>query len=133
MAANRSSTAGPEFRSDHSCETMAKYTTKLNERRDVAEGTMAFFLEKPAGLQFKAGQYMNFTLIDPPETDAEGNTRSFSIASAPFEADLAVATRMRDTAFKRVLRTLSLKSESGSLDHLARLRSTPTPLDPPYS
>jgi len=91
--------------------TMTKYTTRLNERRDVAEGTMAFFLEKPPGFQFKAGQYMNFTLIDPPETDAEGNTRSFSIASAPFEADLAVATRMRDTAFKRVFRTLSLKSE----------------------
>ena len=90
---------------------MAKYTTKLNERRDVAVGTMAFHLEKPPGFQFKAGQYMNVTLIDPPETDAEGNTRSFSIASAPFEADLAVATRMRNTAFKRVLRTLSLKSE----------------------
>src|SRR5215813_14574706 len=90
---------------------MAKYTTKLNERRDVAEGTMAFHLQKPPGFQFKAGQYMNVTLIDPPETDAEGNTRSFSIASAPFEADLVVTTRMRDTAFKRVLRTLSLKSE----------------------
>src|SRR5262249_38813508 len=73
--------------------------------------TMAFHLEKPPGFQFKAGQYMNVTLVDPPETDAEGNTRSFSIASAPFEADLVVATRMRDTAFKRVLRTLNLKSE----------------------
>jgi len=90
---------------------MAKYTTKLNERRDAAEGTMAFHLEKPPGFQFKAGQYMNVTLIDPPETDAEGNTRSFSIASAPFETDLVVTTRMRDTAFKRVLRTITLKSE----------------------
>ena len=90
---------------------MTKYTTRLNERRDVAEGTTAFHFEKPPGFQFKAGQYMNVTLIDPPETDAEGNTRSFSIASAPFEGDLAVATRMRDTAFKRVVRTLSLKSE----------------------
>jgi ferredoxin-NADP reductase len=90
---------------------MTKYTTKLNERRDVAEGTKAFHLEKPPGFQFKAGQYLNITLIDPPERDAEGNTRSFSIASAPFEADLVVATRMRDTAFKRAFRTLSLKSE----------------------
>src|SRR5215470_9731697 len=90
---------------------MAKYTTNLIERREVAEGTMAFHLEKPPGFQFKAGQYMNVTLIDPPETDDEGNTRSFSIASAPFEADLVMTTRMRDTAFKRVLRTLSLKSE----------------------
>src|SRR4030095_1097126 len=90
---------------------MAKYTTKLSQRRDVAAGTRAFHLERPTGFQFKAGQYMNVTLIDPPETDAEGNTRSFSIASAPFEADLVVATRMRDTAFKRAFRTLSLKSE----------------------
>jgi ferredoxin-NADP reductase len=65
----------------------------------VAEGTVAFHFERPADFQFKAGQYMNVTLIDPPETDAEGNTRSFSIASAPFETDLTVATRMRDTAF----------------------------------
>src|ERR1700674_134692 len=90
---------------------MTKYTTRLNERRDVAESTMAFHLEKPPGFQFKTGQYMNVTLIDPPETDAEGNTRSFSISGAPFEADLVVATRIRDTAFKRVFRTLSLGSE----------------------
>src|SRR5215510_4470278 len=90
---------------------MAKYTTKLNERRDVADGTMAFHLEKPAGFQFKAGQYMNVTLIDPPETDDEGNTRSFSIASAPLEADLVFASRMRNTAFKRTLKTVDLNRE----------------------
>ena len=32
--------------------------------------------------------------------------RRFSIASAPHEETLMVATRMRDTAFKRVLRTM---------------------------
>jgi ferredoxin-NADP reductase len=85
---------------------MSKHTVKLKQRRDVAEGTVAFHMEKPAGFQFKAGQYINVTLIEPPETDAEGNSRSFSIASAPFEDDLVFATRMRDTAFKRVLKTL---------------------------
>ena len=47
---------------------------------------------------------MDLTLLNPPVTDAEGNTRAFSIASAPFDNDLMIATRMRDTAFKRVLR-----------------------------
>jgi ferredoxin-NADP reductase len=47
---------------------------------------------------------MDLTLLNPPETDGEGNTRTFSIASAPFDPDLMIATRMRDTAFKRVLR-----------------------------
>jgi ferredoxin-NADP reductase len=42
--------------------------------------------------------------------DAEGNVRSFSIASAPHEDTLMVATRMRDTAFKRVLDTMPLNS-----------------------
>jgi len=72
---------------------------------------MAFSFEKPAGFQFKAGQFANFTLINPPESDGEGNTRTFSIASAPAEAGLLVATRMRDTAFKRVWKTMPQGTE----------------------
>jgi ferredoxin-NADP reductase len=83
------------------------FMCKLKDRKDVAEGTMAFWFEKPSGWTFKAGQYLDMTLLDPPETDSEGNVRSFSIASAPHEETLMVATRMRDTAFKRVLRTMS--------------------------
>jgi len=67
---------------------------------------MAFRFEKPSGWTFKAGQYLDMTLLDPSETDSEGNVRSFTIASAPHEETLMVATRMRDTAFKRVLRTM---------------------------
>jgi ferredoxin-NADP reductase len=77
----------------------------------VAEGTLAFHFERPAGFQFKAGQFVNVTLVEPPETDAEGNSRSFSMASAPFETDLIVATRIRDTAFKRVLKAMPTGSE----------------------
>jgi ferredoxin-NADP reductase len=90
---------------------MAIYTVSLKHRREVAEGTTAFLFEKPDGLSFKAGQYLNFTLLDPPETDAEGNTRTFSIASAPDEEELMMATRMRDTAFKRVLKTMPLGAQ----------------------
>ena len=80
----------------------------LKDRKEVAEGTMAFRFEKPSGWTFKAGQYLDMTLLDPLESDAEGNVRSFSIASAPHEDTLMVATRMRDTAFKRVLGTMPL-------------------------
>ncbi|MGB7025573.1 MAG: FAD-dependent oxidoreductase [Candidatus Acidiferrales bacterium] len=62
------------------------FICKLKDRKEVAEGTMA----------------------DPSETDSEGNVRSFSIASAPHEETLMVATRMRDTAFKRVLKTMPI-------------------------
>ena len=80
------------------------FKSRLKEKEYLAEGTMGFHFAKPDGFQFKPGQYVDVTLIGPAETDAEGNIRSFSIASAPEDGDLLVATRMRDTAFKRVLR-----------------------------
>ena len=90
---------------------MGAFHTKLVKRGDVAEGTMAFYFEKPPGFQFKPGQYVDVILINPPEKDDEGIARSFSIASAPFEEDLMFATRMRDTAFKRVLKSMPLGTE----------------------
>lgn len=90
---------------------MPKYKVRLLERKEVTESTMAFYLDKPFNFEFKAGQFIDVTLIDPLETDAEGNTRTLSIASAPHEPYLMVATRMRDTAFKRVIKDLPLGSE----------------------
>lgn len=90
---------------------MTVYKTILKSRDEVASGTMAFHFEKPEGFAYKPGQWMDFTLINPPETDAEGNTRGFSLASAPYEDDLMVATRMRDTAFKRALKVVPLGTE----------------------
>ena len=87
---------------------MPVYETKLIAREEIADGTMAFHFEKPQGFDYKAGQFADYTLVNPPETDSEGNTRGFSLASAPFENDLLAATRMRDTAFKRVLKTMKI-------------------------
>ncbi len=84
---------------------------KLIKKEVIAEGTMAFHFSKPEGFEFRAGQFADYTLIDPPETDAEGNVRGFSLVQAPFEPDLVAATRMRDTAFKRVLKDLPIGSE----------------------
>jgi ferredoxin-NADP reductase len=75
------------------------HTAPLTKREEIAEGTTAFHFAKPADFQFRAGQSMDLTLLNPPETDAQGNSRAFSIASAPFDYDLMIATRMRDTAF----------------------------------
>ena len=86
-------------------------TTALRKREQIAEGTMAFHFDKPEGFEFRAGQALDWTLINPPESDAEGNTRAFSITSAPFDPELMIATRMRDTAFKRVLRSIPLGTQ----------------------
>jgi ferredoxin-NADP reductase len=87
---------------------MADQMSKLMRREDVAEGTMAFHFEKPSGFSFTAGQFADVTLTGPPETDAEGNTRTFSIASPPFANELVFTTRMRNSAFKRSLKKLPL-------------------------
>jgi ferredoxin-NADP reductase len=85
--------------------------TRLVRRETVAEGTMAFYFSKPAGFAHQAGQSLLLTLVDPPETDNEGNARTFTIASAPHEAELMIATRMRHSAFKRVLKTAPIGTE----------------------
>lgn len=90
---------------------IAGYKSKLLSRVEVAEGTVAFHFEKPSQFNFKPGQFADVTLSNPPETDSEGNTRTFSIASSPFQNKLIFATRMRDTAFKRSLKTVSLGTE----------------------
>ncbi len=87
---------------------MARHEVALLGREEVAEGTMAFRFAKPAGFAFKGGQAVSLALVHPP---AEPNSarRTFSLASAPFEDELMVATRMREgSAFKRALKVLPL-------------------------
>ena len=60
---------------------------------------MAFHFDRPAGFAHEAGQNALFTL------PGGGDSRTFTIASAPHDPHLTVATRMRDSAFKRTLKT----------------------------
>ena len=90
---------------------MADHTSTLICREEVAEDTLAFHFEKPSGFNFRAGQSADVTLTDPLETDAEGNTRTFSIASPPFADELIFTTRMRNTAFKCSLKRLPLAAK----------------------
>jgi ferredoxin-NADP reductase len=83
----------------------------LKAQKTLCAGTTAFYFEKPEEFEFEAGQFFNFTLLSPGETDLEGNTRALSIASAPHERNLMVAMRLRTTAFKRTLNSLPLGSE----------------------
>jgi ferredoxin-NADP reductase len=90
-------------------DAMPRFASRLLERRPVADGTLAFFLERPAGFEYTAGQYLTVTLPNAPYTDAKGESRTFSIASAPADADaLCIATRMTGTAFKRSLAEVPL-------------------------
>ena len=84
------------------------FEAALIGREPVAERTMSFRFRKPADWTYRAGQFVDITLLDPPETDAEGDTRGFSISSAPSEDVIMITTRLRDTAFKRVLQAVPI-------------------------
>jgi ferredoxin-NADP reductase len=86
----------------------ASLMTALVGREMVADRTMSFRFARPDGWQFRAGQSIDLTLLDPPETDAEGDLRAFSISSAPREDVIQITSRLRDTAFKRVLQQVPL-------------------------
>lgn len=78
----------------------------LKDKKEIAENTWAFTFEKPEGFQFKAGQHVRMSLIDPPATDEEGNTRFLSMACTPSESNLTFVFRMSDSAFKQVMKDL---------------------------
>lgn len=87
------------------------FRSRLVSREVVAEQTLALQLTRAEGFRFLAGQYLDITVINAPDRDAEGPLRSFSIASAPDEPELLVVMRLRDTAFKRTLAALDPGSE----------------------
>jgi ferredoxin-NADP reductase len=91
---------------------MPPYKAKLKAQKSLCSGTTAFYFEKPEEFEFEAGQFFNFTLLIPGETDLEGNTRTLSIASAPHERNVMVAMRLRTTAFKRTLNSLPLRNST---------------------
>lgn len=100
---------------------MADFQTKLVRKEEVAEGTMAFYLQKPEGLTYQAGQHPTFQIHNPTETDAEGDSRTFSFITIPTDPEIGFATRMRDTAFKRNLKNtqpgleILIKNPRGSM------------------
>ena len=81
---------------------MSTYDVKLLARHEIADGTMEFHFTRPDGFDFKAGQAIELVLPEP----AGGH--AFSLVNAPSEGELVVATRMRDSAYKRALRALPI-------------------------
>ena len=100
---------------------MADFHSKLLRKEEIAEGTMAFYLEKPADITYLPGQHPTFQILNPIEMDEEGDSRTFSFITIPSDPEIGFATRMRDTAFKRNLKNASsglaidIKNPRGSM------------------
>ncbi len=86
----------------------ASFEVALKGKKQIAEGAWAFVFEKPVGFEFRAGQHVRMTLINPTETDNKGNSRFWSLASTPQDPDLVFAMRMGQSAFKRTLKDMNI-------------------------
>lgn len=83
---------------------MAKVAARLAEREQIADATYAFHFDVGAKpFAYKPGQTIDVIQPAPRYTDEAGNRRTFSIADAPANDRLLVATRNRGSAFKRSL------------------------------
>lgn len=69
---------------------------RLISREIVAENTLALMIERPKNFTFDPGQ--NITISLPGEN--ADDLREFTIASAPYEKDLTLAMRIRNSRFK---------------------------------
>lgn len=71
-------------------------------KEEIADGTLAVYLERPVGFEYRAGQYAFFTI--PEDVAGKRIERHFTFASAPHEKDLMFATRIRaESEYKQTL------------------------------
>jgi ferredoxin-NADP reductase len=86
---------------------------KIKEKREVAKGTlMVEFDLLGEEVDFTPGQYFWVTLLDPPYDDDKGPRRHITVVTSPNDRGvLGLATRVRDSAFKRSLAELPVGTE----------------------
>jgi ferredoxin-NADP reductase len=88
--------------------TKGAMQAKIKEKREVAKGTlMVTFDLLGEEVDFTPGQYFWVELLDPPYDDEKGPRRHITVVTSPTEKGvLGLATRVRDSAFKKSLAEL---------------------------
>src|SRR3989338_6686236 len=84
------------------------YVSRLIRQKEIARGTKLFEFERPKGFLFKAGQSIDVVLN---VKHSEKLSQTFSLASAPEEKTLMIATRERAIVFKKKLFSLKVGDE----------------------
>ncbi len=82
-----------------------KLILPLVKSTEVAKNTFEFAFQKPAGLRFLPGQYLEW-MLPHPKSDNRGIRRYFTIASSPTDPLIRIAVRFADTvsSYKNTLR-----------------------------
>jgi ferredoxin-NADP reductase len=86
---------------------------QIKEKREVAKGTLLVEFDLLGEeVDFTPGQYFWVTLVDPPYDDDKGPRRHITVVTSPNDRGvLGLATRARDSAFKRSLADLPVGAE----------------------
>ncbi len=81
----------------------------LINKRELCVETFEYTFELSEPILFQAGQYVFLTFKNPKFPDYQGSRRYFTIASSPAEKNkISVATRLRESGFKKELHALPL-------------------------
>jgi ferredoxin-NADP reductase len=85
----------------------------IREKREVAKGTLLVTFDLLGEeVEFEPGQYFFVTLPDSGHQDERGLRRHITVVTSPNERGvLGLATRIRDSAFKRTLVELPVGTE----------------------
>jgi ferredoxin-NADP reductase len=76
----------------------------IKEKREVAKGTLMVTFELASDeVDWTPGEYFWVELLDPPYDDEKGARRHITVVTSPTEGVLGLATRIRDSAFKKSL------------------------------
>ena len=86
---------------------------QIKEKQEVAKGTLLVTFDLLGEeVDFRPGQYFFVTLPDAGHEDDKGLRRHISVVTSPNERGvLGLATRIRDSAFKRTLAELPVGTE----------------------
>ena len=58
--------------------TWPTFMAELRNQKEVAERTIAFYFEKPTGWSFKAGQFIDITVLEPSKSFGRQRSRIFN-------------------------------------------------------
>jgi ferredoxin-NADP reductase len=85
----------------------------IKDKTEVARGTLLVTFDLLGeDVDYRPGQYFWVTLLDPPYDDDKGPRRHITVVMSPTERGvLGLATRVRDSAFKRSLAELPVGTE----------------------
>jgi len=91
---------------------MTRFPVSLKRREEIAAGTWAFTLGlEGRQLSFVPGQALDLFLIDPPHSDPRGAQHAFTIAGSAGPDAVQIATRIRDSVWKKNLLEMPLGSK----------------------